>query len=490
MMFKKLLLLLLLIQCIACGDQSDGSGHNPMGENPPAIAPTPPGSPSTENTTTYYFKRNSASSTQKSGQVMRQVLIIGIKHHIGTLTDRIDNGEIALSPGDIQRELSFFYDYESTSGEGVAHPVLADEDDATTPSEQLTYNELSTKNLKGKIAGNDITGQHKDWETDFVGWTLHNAPVSPEQLVLHWFEQIDTMAIQRMNGILPLAPDGTPLTVVYVTPNGQDLAELLQKFLMGAVSFSQAADDYLDDDIDGKGLKSDNINEKEGHNYTALEHGWDEAFGYFGAALDYNLYTDDEIAGKGGRDNWKLGHHDSDGNGTIDLTTEMNFGHSVNAAKRDRGQSGTDLTADAFSAFRDGRQLITEAFGRPFTHDEFTRLQTKRNKAVLAWEKAIAATVIHYIKDVLEDMSHPEAEYDFHKHAKHWSELKGFALSFQFNPRSPLSSEDFALLHNSIGQSPVLPAQDGFEDYKTALLDSLNLLKAVYRFSDDNIATW
>ena len=29
-------------------------------------------------------------------------------------------------------------------------------------------------------------------------------------------------------------------------------------------------------------------------------------------------------------------------------------------------------------------------------------------------------------------------EYDFYAHAKHWGELKGFALGLQFNPDSPL----------------------------------------------------
>ena len=62
-------------------------------------------------------------------------------------------------------------------------------------------------------------------------------------------------------------------------------------------------------------------------------------------------------------------------------------------------------------------------------------LKAHRDAALSAWEKAIAATVVHYINDVIGDM---EAEdYSFYDHAKHWSEMKGFALSFQFNRRSP-----------------------------------------------------
>ena len=70
----------------------------------------------------------------------------------------------------------------------------------------------------------------------------------------------------------------------------------------GAVGFSQGADDYLDDDTEGKGLLADHTAADEGKPYTALEHAWDEGFGYFGGARNYLLYTDEEIAGEGGRD--------------------------------------------------------------------------------------------------------------------------------------------------------------------------------------------
>ena len=57
-------------------------------------------------------------------------------------------------------------------------------------------------------------------------------------------------------------------------------------------------------------------------------------------------------------------------------------------------------------------------------------------------EKAIAATVIHYINDTIGDMDSGD-EYDFYTHAKHWSEMKGFALGLQFNTNSPLHQSDY-----------------------------------------------
>ena len=437
--------------------------------------------------TTYSFAREDGSTVSHSGQTMRHVLLLGLKKHIGGLTARIDNDNFVPTAGDIVSELNFFFDYSETDGEGIAHTVLADDDAATPPALQTYYNDLNTKNLKSKLAGNDAKGQHKDWTSDFIGWTVDNAAPTPEALVLHWFERIETLAIDRANGTIGLDPAGAALTSASVTPEGLDLAQLTQKFLLAAVTFSQGADDYLDDDIEGKGLNSSNIL-TEGKTYTALEHGWDEGFGYFGAAHNYGDYTDDEIAGKGGRDGWSKGYHDTNGDGKIDLIGEMNYGHSINAAKRDRKHS-TDMTQDAFDAFVKGRFIIHNAKGE-LTDDEMKRLKEQRDIAVAAWEKAIAATAIHYINDVMGDMNASEADYNFYNHAKHWSELKGFALSFQFNPRSPLDAAAFQELHAKLGEAPVLPGQAGFDTYKTTLIEARDMLKTAYAFSEDDVTNW
>ena len=63
--------------------------------------------------------------------------------------------------------------------------------------------------------------------------------------------------------------------------------------------------------------------------YTAMEHHWDESFGYFGAARDYNTgYSDDT-------DRKTDPYNDSNGDGLIDFKTEYNMGWAVTAAKRD-----------------------------------------------------------------------------------------------------------------------------------------------------------
>ncbi|MFM9597134.1 hypothetical protein ACKI1O_48190, partial [Streptomyces scabiei] len=97
-------------------------------------------------------------------------------------------------------------------------------------------------------------------------------------------------------------------------------------------------------------------------------HQFDEGFGYFGAARNYLEYSDDEIAGKDGRDEFKAGYNDYSSDGQIDLASEYNWGNSTNAAKRDRGaEVRTDFTAAAMNAFIAGRKLINEAVGNDLT---------------------------------------------------------------------------------------------------------------------------
>ena len=226
-----------------------------------------------------------------------------------------------------------------------------------------------------------------------------------------------------------------------------------------------------------------------GQQYTALEHIWDEGFGYFGAARNYGNFTDDEIAKADGRADWQ-GANDSNQDGRIDFTSEYNFGHSVNAAKRDRGSVvPTDYTKTAFDAFLDGRTLIVNAGGN-LDEAQLAELQGYRDAAVGAWERAVAATIVHYVNSVLQDMGKFTGDYDFLDHAKHWSELKGFALALQFNVNhSPMTTARFAELQGYIGDRPVLPTAEmsAQEAYKQSLIDARTLVGDVYGFDTANL---
>lgn len=469
-------LILLGALLAACGEDGDATGD--------------------EAAQSYEFPSRFAdgSSVSYSGQTARWVLLEALNDFVGGLDDAIDGGAIEVSqPGDLMPFLDFYFRFDSDS-DGAERVSL----DLGLPILQGTFNDISSgKDLVGKIAGNDPVTDHRVWTGDtseFRGWTdpaiaAHGGSIdSPEGLFVALASTLEANATARSEGIERLGPTGARLPVT-VTESGVDLQQMIEKFLLGAIAFSQGADDYLDNDVEGKGLLADNVEPAgEGAPYTALEHQWDEGFGYFGAARDYLAYTDEEIAGSGGRDAFAAGAHDSNGDGLLDLTSEVNFGLAVNAAKRDRDAIvPTDFSGDAMAAFLEGRALIADA-GGALNDAELDALIVQRDRALFAWESALAATVVHYINETLQVMQDFDTDaYNVLEHAKVWSEMKGFALAFQFNPHSPVLA-DFDRFHALVGDAPVLPGDaDAAAVYAADLLEARDLLGRAFAFDRANL---
>ena len=390
------------------------------------------------------------------------------------------HGDYSPEAGDVEADLLYYF--ETVSEVGGAAPLISAPDNSV----QETLDDISSgKNLVGKIAGNDSLTDHKDWSTEFVGWNQAGV-TTPESLVRTWISEIDAAAVARASGD---APTGK----VFLSADGVDRQQLLQKFLTGAITFSQGADDYMDWDTEGKGLLAGNAEAAgDGKAYSALEHAWDEGFGYFGANRLYGGMTAADIKAEG----WL----DANGDGMVDLKTEYVWGASMNAAKRDVGATiETDMVHDAFNAFVWGRELIAAADG-DLSEDELSELEGYATIAIGNWEMAVAATVIHYINDVLADMalatSESEDTFSLEDYAKHWGEAKGFGLWFQFNPHSPLIDEEFAQLHELLGQSGPGWDATGSADTPEAMTFMNDLVAAreilcdAYAFEVDNCANW
>jgi Domain of unknown function (DUF4856) len=416
------------------------------------------------------------SSVDYSGQVFRQLLVHDLSEYVEGLTERIDQGYFPVD-GEVTAALGFYLDFDSATSGGLGHGYTSDPAPA-----QLTYDQVATgKDLAGKIAGNDPEGQHVDWSVGFRGWT---PGATPEGLVRDWFAELDAAAVDRSNGVIPVGPDGAPVGSVAVSADGLHRGELVQKFLYGALCFSQAADDYLDDDIDGMGLLADHSAPAEdGAAYTALEHAWDEGFGYFGAGRDALGWDLSLLGGDAYSDSFVA-------DGAIDLQSEVSWGVARYAARRDEASVvPTDFRGDILRGFIEGRAVLAASDGALDT-DELADLQAARDRAVAGWEAVLAASAVHYVNETLVDLGRfGTPEYDFVDHAAHWSELKGLALALQFNPRSAVNDADFDTLHTLIGLAPVLPDADPAEvaAHRVALLEARALLGDRFGFAIENL---
>jgi len=442
------------------------------------------------------------SSVSYGGQIARHALIAELKHYIGKggLQADLDKGDTTpfdfTTKAGIIAKLNSFYDADENSWETLNISFME--------AKQTSFNELSSsyKSVKSKVAGQDLGGQHKDWSTEFAGWGVKGS-ITPVGLIDLYFQEIADIAIDNLGGkrYIPGAEAIVANEIpVYVTDNGLDLNQLIQKFLLMSVAYSQATDDYLDEE---KGLKADNAFQDKGTKaYTSLEHQFDEGFGYFGAARDYLAYNDNEISGKvddegtNGRVDWN-GQHDTDGDDKIDLLSEKNWGNSVNAAKRDRGTASntnpTDYSKQAMDAFLMGRQLINDnaSLSEVLSVAQKEELITYRDAAVTAWEKSVAATVVHYINDLHADLTKAsDDDFDFVTTAKHFSELKGFALGLQFNPYSPMTDAQFEAMHVLLKDAPVLVGATEVATYQSDLIKARDILQTALSFDAENVTGW
>lgn len=436
--------------------------------------------------TTYTFPSKlveGESSVSYTGQTARHLLINEISTFIKSdafqnsadSATALANLNLIYATGVNPDAVSNLYDIDVYGGTGTTSTPVSISAPEGTDLTQENFRDVGdvagSKNLKGKLAGQD-----NDLSQAFIGWIIDTSDDNqkPHLLLQEWFQILADNA-----------GDGNADTTYVDTSIGVDYQQLVQKFLLGAVTYSQAADDYLKA---SKGLAKNNID--EGGNYTSLEHQWDEGFGYFGAARDYLAYSDDV--------NKSNPANDTNGDGEIDLLGgEYSFGHAINANKRDSGSNGvTDFSAQAMEAFIAGRQLIQNNIGtNPKTEegvyqDYHVQLVDHAETALGAWEKAIAATVAHYVNDTIADLDNVGTDAENLKDlAKHWSELKGFALSLQFSGVSIISRDDLIAIHNKIGEAPELEIAD-IPTYVEGLKDILDILQDAYDFDADVVANW
>lgn len=380
------------------------------------------------------------SSVGYNGQVVRNLLIQDIQTKITEL------GMPGATPI-TAAELLALYEYNDASNLTTVTST------GTLPPLEDKYSQIATdKNLSGKISDMTIPGYDK----------------TADQLIRGWFQ---TIATNSQNADLL----GTPM--VYTTAEGVDLSQMINKLLLGSVSYYQGTGVYL------QGILDQNNNDEDGSGgYTAMEHHWDEAFGYFGAARDYPSFTDVQLAGS--TDDYV---NDANSDGKIDFSSEYNFAFARNAGKRDNGAS-TDFTKTAFEAFVKGRAYIAGKGAQ-------SEVVEQRKIAAETWEKVIGATIIHYINEVVADMdklteaSSPEEQPDMNKH---WAEMRGYAMALYYNPFRKISDQDMGIFQGYLGFAPVYDSnlETTHSEYRSKLGLARTILQNAYGFSGADVKNW
>lgn len=387
------------------------------------------------------------SSVSYTGQTVRNMLVADIKN---LLDDAATTTNISL-----KSDILNLFNYSDNRTQSLI----------TAGSFTLVndvYDDISTgKNLDGKINSETVIGYSN----------------TAEDLFLAWVDTID-------NNINVKGYTGKD---IFLTADSVDLSQMIHKTLLGSVVYNQGTDNYLD-----RVINDDNTSAKDGTAaYSVMEHTWDEAFGYYGAARNYFNFTDDDLAGKNGGVTYK----DDDADSKIDLRSEYNFGFSTNAGKRDRviNDGGIDpmFTTQCFEAFLAGRTAIAN-------QRDSSEIRGYAENACQSWEKVIAATAVHYINDTKSDLAERKSggtignKYDLYKH---WAEMRAFVLMLQYGAENYqlIDDSDIQDIVNLMGNevaSVIAGGDSAIDDYIDDLDEAANLLRLIYNFEQSNVDNW
>jgi hypothetical protein len=237
---------------------------------------------------------------------------------------------------------------------------------------------------------------------------------------------------------------------------GLNYQQLLSKFVMGAVFYNQAVDNYLDEKMTAE-TKPNDKPYKDGACYTGKEHSWDEAFGYWGAAAHSLLLSAEQNYNVAKKKD--LTSADYNGDGVVDLKSEYVFAHAYYASSFDKGGKTTYME-DITRAFLEGRKLITSANGEKLTDMDRSRLMAYVEDISSNWEKVIAESVFKYAGSTykslvaLESISDDDLAKEFGNYMKYWGELKGFSMALQVGKNN--IGETATSINRMIGFGPML----------------------------------
>ncbi|SDL37138.1 protein of unknown function [Catalinimonas alkaloidigena] len=212
-----------------------------------------------------------------------------------------------------------------------------------------------------------------------------------------WIQELDELSQNPGEGDAQTAglvrsQDGSKEYLL--TAEGFELAQLLEKGTMGALAYYQATAVYLSESK----MNVDNTTVEPGEG-TAMQHHWDEAFGYWGVPQAF-------------------GSADFVYDNTADYHRFWaKYTHALDEAL------GVDATL--MQAFIKGRDAIDRADYA--TRDE--AIAEVRN----TWELVVAGMAIHYLKGAEENFG----DQALRNHQL--SEAYGFIWSLQFNPTHRIS---------------------------------------------------
>ncbi|MHA6246799.1 DUF4856 domain-containing protein [Pontibacter sp. CAU 1760] len=279
-------------------------------------------------------------------------------------------------------------------------------------SELDTY--IKTGNTGGRLNAQDMKNMYANVNAPFAdaslntsGKQLKNKTIGTAQVQFeNYFDAVaaasllaGTPALNGKAGLLTTTDNKSYL----VDANGVELGQVISKGLMGGVFYYQAVESYLTEEKIGAAVDNKMVTEGEG---TAMQHHWDEAFGYFGAPKDFPTNLE-------GLKYW------------------ANYSNKVNAAL-----GSNKVMMDAFLK---GRAAIN-ANDTKGKEEATATLRTE-------WERLAAASAILELNAAKNNLS------DQAKKSHYLSEAIGFVMGLKFKTDRKITDTQYNNVMGKIGEN-------------------------------------
>lgn len=356
---------------------------------------TTPEEPSLQIPDSYTFERDNVSTVNYQGQTDRLNMTTEIKNYIASA-----NSGTALS---LEKLLNMY----ANSGSPFSSAEL----------------NASTKQLEDKT---------NPAEVNFIKTVLNEAASVSNQVA-----QNRTTASA---GVAGLIERGTSGNFILVNEKGWEFKEIFEKGVMGAVFYHQIFNVYLSESKTGNGVENTLL--EEGKNYTAMEHHWDEAFGYWGVPTDF-----------------------PNGNPVLD-DTHRRFWATYTHGRNELLQVNEPL----MKAYITGRAAIVAK--------NYALRDAQKEIIIDLHELVAAATAIHYINSSMNSFSKGDTGSMLHT----LSEAYGFVKALQYSPRKKISNQDINLiLTQDMGENGDFwkVTMQGLTQAKTRLSNAYPELKSI-----------
>ena len=201
---------------------------------------------------TYEFTRDGESTVAFPGQTDRLNMVSEMKSYIAT-----------ANSGEVISEQALLAMFENEGGDGGGN-----------------FSFTSDRQLKNKTFAPDL-------DDNLFEGIFADAQAASEN---------GNNGVRADNGTAGLIEREEKGSDILVDANGREFTQLVEKGLMGAVFFNQIFNVYLTDNRIGPDVENEQL--REGKNYTDKEHHFDEAYGYFGAPVDFESDWPDSRTGE------------------------------------------------------------------------------------------------------------------------------------------------------------------------------------------------